>query len=616
MFRDRPGQHNEPGAFYDLKNVIVTPSGLLRRPGFDETVDSEFFEFSAEDGRMVGAVALWAYTGQQRTFIITDQLIYSFDLSGFDLSDDSFPFGPSDMASSDGIVFTSASANILPSQTNGIEPAAPGDMVLVADVSGASPVILGSSKIASVDSATQFTLESAIPGFPFSSPSPHIAVIYRGLRTRPLKRLPDWTTAYGALYIVSEGTFLLESDLAGPSPRFLPLTSGDALVAGEPMAAGAIGFFNERVWYGNVREYDTVEGEYIQFRQRLRYSVAGNPKNIADTAFIDLDYTPGAIQRILPLGNLLAVYLEDAIYLGRPNNIQGLPLTFDRVQTGSVGLVGQRAIISFQDGHFFVGPDNIYYHSTRGLEPIGTPVLEQTIRQCQHPWRIIATIDTRNNRVLFGFPEANEFITRVWSFNYLTNGWSYEEYGAGNTWSIDNTYLDLTVTIDSLTTGTINTMPTNYGPTIDSLGGGQIFSDALIRERGNRIDISDRSLSEDVDQQIESRITSIDHDLDAPDMQKRWSRLAVKLEFRNDIPFTAPLDFNVEISHNRGVTWKNVGTMRIKAGMDEGHVDFRSVGPHLRFRISSSASVPVYWLSEYTLYWSPSGPEGDLGTQE
>jgi hypothetical protein len=167
-----------------------------------------------------------------------------------------------------------------------------------------------------------------------------------------------------------------------------------------------------------------------------------------------------------------------------------------------------------------------------------------------------------------------------------------------------------------MTTGTINTMSTNYSTTIDTLGSENILTNALVRERGGYLDLADRTYLSDVDGNIPIVLTSKDHDLDKPEMQKYWNRLSVKLEFLNDLPLGSALDFAVEVSHNRGVAWKNVGTLRVKAGMDEGHCDFRLISPHMRFRLTSSAATQSYWITEYSLYWSPSGPETTLGTQE
>jgi hypothetical protein len=607
MFLDRAGQHIEDGGFVRIINMVARTQGLQRRPGFVETVNGETTTDATNgyDGKQVGTALLWQTGEDQLTLIVTDQMVYSANGSGLTLVPSEIE-EQTDWASTDGVTWTTVSGDFIDA-TSGLSNVAIGDVLEIDGV--------GSGKIVAINFDTSLDVETALGvSTPYSGETGRVQMSLR-LSDRGDKRLPDWAYAYGSMYFTSPNTYVQElfDDSGTWELQRLGASSTPSAIQSQRWSASVIGFFNERMWYGDTYEYDGAT--MVGYRQRLRYSVAGNPANVTDTAFIDLDYTPGIIQRIIPLGNLLAVYLSDAIYLGQPNNITNLPLTFDQLETGSVGLVGQRAIVPYKDGHFFVGTDNIYYLTTRGLEAIGTPVLTETIRNCSAPWRILATADPDRNRVLFGFPGENDFIERVWSFNYLTSAWTYETYLV-DTWMIDTTFFDLSRTIDSMTTGTINTMSTNYASTIDGLASEAITATALIKERDGYIDLAGDVNNADESGNISVTMTSRDHDLGAPEMDKRWSRLSVKVEWLEDVPETVPLDFNVEVSHNRGVTWKNVGTLRIKAGMDEGHCDFRAVSPHLRFRLTNAADVRSYWVTEYTLYWSPSGPEGSLGTQE
>lgn len=604
MIRDRPGQDIEDGGFYTLKNAVSEPLGILRRPGFqptaggDQTIDAA----NGYDGNQIGTCVLWRTGDKQATFIITDQMVWSVGITGFTLVPCEVEVD-SDYASSDNVTWDNVGADFVDSTTGLDNASANGDVLSITG--------LGTSKISSVTDDDTVVVASALGS---GSQSGKSGAIQQSLRLQNESRVPDWTTAFGAMYVASINQVVLESKYSGGwILQRLGTDSTVSTIQSQKWSCGSLGFFNERMWYGDTYEYDG--SGMVEYRQRLRYSVAGNPANVADSAYIDLDYTSGIIQRIIPLGNLLAVYLNTTIYLGRPNNISNLPLTFDEVESGPVGLIGQRAIVPFRDGHFFVGPDNIYYHSTRGLEPIGTPVLEETIRQCSYTQRIVGCIDEKNNRVLFGFPGSTKNIEKVWSFDYLTSSWSYEAY-QGTCYMIDNTYLDLSRTIDSMTTGTIDTMSTNYATTIDTLGSENILKNILVRERQGYLDMADKSYSADEDGTISLVVETKDHDLGKPEMQKNWNRMSVKLEFPEDVPFESPLDFAVEISHNRGVTWKSVGNLRIRAGMDEGHIDFRAISPHIRCRLTSNADVKSYWLTEYSLYWSPSGPETSLGTQQ
>jgi hypothetical protein len=56
--------------------------------------------------------------------------------------------------------------------------------------------------------------------------------------------------------------------------------------------------------------------------------------------------------------------------------------------------------------------------------------------------------------------------------------------------------------------------------------------------------------------------------------------------------------FDVRVSSNRGERKKNVGQLRIKAGNDEGKVDFRMSGSLFRFELVSASRAEPWILSE------------------
>jgi hypothetical protein len=246
------------------------------------------------------------------------------------------------------------------------------------------------------------------------------------------------------------------------------------------------------------------------------------------------------------------------------------------------------------------------------MEAIGTPVLSETIRQCNDKWRIYAVADPKRSRILFGFPSSNEYIENVWSFDYRTGAWSYEDYA---TWMIAAPLFDNDLSWNDLT-GTWATLNTS-GATWDDLRDEGAIETDLVREFGGVIQLASIGASSDDNAgAVTFQLVSKDHDLGMPDAEKTWSRLAIKVDFTNDLAFTSALDFTCEVSHNRGRTWKDVGTLRIRAGMDEGHVDFRLTSSTMRFRLTSTATVSPYWITEYTYSVTPLGNESHLGSQE
>jgi hypothetical protein len=324
------------------------------------------------------------------------------------------------------------------------------------------------------------------------------------------------------------------------------------------------------------------------------------------------------------MGNLLAIYFTDAIYLGQPNAGAGNPLIFDRIENAKSGLIGPRAVIPYFDGHFYVGQDNIYFFSTRGFEEIGTPIVQETIRNCPYPNLVKGTFDPRRNRLLFLFPTDSTSGSVIWSFQLDSKAWSRETYGDSDTYDmIDVGINDTTITWDALGASypTWDSMST---VTWNTLGATDISYNRLFTDFDNKVHVADDANTVDstgsnswtIDTTFESR----DHTFEAPDVDKTFTRLAIKIKFPDGVDYlTDDLDFTATTSHDRGRTWKSVGTLTIPAGQDEGKVDFRVTSPHMRFRLVGSSDnhrIATYWITEYTLWVTQRGYDASLGTQE
>lgn len=594
MFRDRAGQKIADGGFWTIRNAMVTPGGIRRRPAFFDTAASATFRDNAVD-----CVSRVLTAGSTTELLVTESSIYSISkLSGLTLIP--FTYTTGTVASADGDTVTGTSTVWQVATDDDWDEVMPGDY-FVLDSDGTAV------KISAVNSATELELESTYPDTSFTGEA---YTIYRSFRVEDLRYLVDTVIANDRAVFLSPYLPPVEIDSAGTALECLQASGGDTTVNSAYITAACGAYFNERLWLGHIKE--VVGGAYVEYRQRLRFSTATDFGSFADAAYIDLDYTGGDIKRLLPLDNLLAVYLEDAVYLGQGTADTNNPLVFDRIETGGRGLVGPKAVVSYRGGHFFVAQDNIYMLTTRGLEAIGTPVLSETIRKCENKWRIYAVADPRRNRVCFGFPRANKFIEYVWSFDYIDGSWSYEDYP---TWMIAGTRFDDSLTWDDLT-DTWEDME-QYGPTWDDVKVEADAEIAFVREREGVLQLASPTLTADeTDGAIEIELESKDHDLGLPDLEKGFTRLALKLQFDTGVAFDSAVDFTCEVSHNRGRTWKNVGTLRVRAGMDEGHCDFRLISSTFRFRLRSSAQVASYDITEYTYSVTPFADESHLGSQE
>jgi hypothetical protein len=105
-----------------------------------------------------------------------------------------------------------------------------------------------------------------------------------------------------------------------------------------------------------------------------------------------------------------------------------------------------------------------------------------------------------------------------------------------------------------------------------------------------------------------------DFDIQQPNDEKTWLRVSLKI----DTFLTTDLLFKVQVSGNRGRTWKpaDLGSayeMVIEAGEDEGSVDFKLSSSTFRVRFTSSAQVAQYTITEVVIdYFSSSAQERHL----
>lgn len=573
MILNRASQILPPGAFKTLEGIIVQEKGLYRRPGWGYYANNDTIDTGEN---MIDYRVLLKDDDTQVGFIISDLYIYTVSLTT--------GFTKLYHKESTGTIAASGTAvtgvNTLFS-TNGIKER---DIFIVDP--GGTPI---STIVSLIGSDTALTVID------------DLGTVGAGT-SYEIWRLLDAQKPYLVDYLTFLNEAIFVTSLHRPSTFNPDSTDIEEYIttypATGPFTAACVAVFGERVWFGNI--IDDTDGTK---KQRLRWSAAGNGHNFADPlAFLDLDYSSGSMFRLLPLGNTLMVYMTDYIYRGTYSNIRNLPLTFQQIDTGGNGLVGQKAIVPWINGHFYISQDDIYFMTNRGAEPIGSPIVRETITQCKELWRAYASVDPDNNRIVFGFPTAEIFMEKIWSFNYKTKAWSYE---VKNTYTLANPVTDLDITWDDLT-GTWDTLGTVYA-TWDSM----INNDPvrfLYAEDSRAIHQLTRSGGVDPgDVAIPVTIETPDYDLDAPNILKSWTRMAVKIQY-GDIP-TENLLYNVEVSGNEGRSWRDIGILRILVGKDEGYVNFRATEAHARFRLTLSDTLKPYWITEMTFRVRPRGLE-------
>jgi len=645
-----PSQLIPAGGFFVLKNYQATTQGLRRRSNYSVFIQGVF------EGDPIDLVTLWGTGGTQKTYLITTKYLYSVSALGGVI-----PIYFKEVFGTIDVSGTSVTGHGTRWVDIGIKP---GDVLVV----GSESAVVGS-----VGANTDITLASAditdATGLSyeirrvFGAEVPYLVdwqvandlLVIATILNPPLyvgfgdaemhelirtERTVTATVTSGSTVVTDVAPAYVESTWKGDPVSGTGIPNGavvDSIASLSSFtlsaAASASGsgvnllvglnhyastgrfsaetaaFFNDALWFGHT--ISALDGEK---RYQVRWSTVLDITNFADyTAYYDIPYQTGRLKKLLPMGETLIAYFDDAIYVGKKTNIPNLPVEFDPYPTGGIGLVGMYAVTAWLDGHFFVGQDDIYFFSNRGLQKIGTPIVRETIKKCQNIWRIMSAVDPQRQRIVFGFPEVNESYTKVWSFDYVAKAWSYEEINGVGSFLLSNPIVNSTVTWSELNI-------TWDGPEIapyswDALSSKEEFR-SLYRDNGADI-IRMSDLDEGLDMQttiIEGVIETGDFDFGATDTNKLYKRLSIKID-RDSNQFDETVSFLMYGSANRGKSWKALGTLAIPVDEDEGYITFRMTGSTCRFRFISTDAVKSYIISEMTLRVTGVGLETGLYKQ-
>lgn len=361
----------------------------------------------------------------------------------------------------------------------------------------------------------------------------------------------------------------------------------------------AITYFGSMLWLGNIIE----SGAY--YKNRLRWSSPTDHTSFSDADYLDLDKTkgPGEIKRIISLNRWLVAYCNDEIFIGTPSNLTYLPYSFQPVDTGRIGLIGPRAVASVPNAHVFLGQNDVYTLSAEGVKGVNCPVIKSMIDNCSDPSRVFVVTDTKNDRVVFGIPESGSFITKIWSWNIKSNGWSYEDVSAT---SLSNPGLELKTSWDDLSAIiSEDNWDTGMGDfsSWQSIGN-TTSTDSLFRtDDGYIYQLGEKSII-DLSSNLTVLLETGDMDLGQPDKNKTFLRFNIRL---NERP-SGPVLFTINYSTDGGYTWVNGGQLSITSSQIEGKVDFIATGSVIRFRCTES-SIYRYSITEIGVKYRERGIE-------
>jgi hypothetical protein len=595
-----------PGSLLDAQNVVVRPKGLYRIPGYDSFLSSA--AWIPADNPCIMASG-WGTNGVQYPFLFTENYIF---LCSWTNGYVRVPW-----TYSAGTISTTGTAAVGIGtlwKTLGINT---GDSITIAGVT---------YLIDLVNSDTSLTLHTSA-----GSQSTQAYSI-----SRLLGAGNNSTVDSCEVQDITLGDYLVATAPNNQMVMIIPPTQAvsnlTATAAKQPASGGFMAnccaYFVGRVFAGNLQD-----GSLGSARTRIRWSKTTDTTDFSDaTAYIDLlsqgSGFSGSIQRMMPMGTLLVVYLDDAIFVGSPSNTPNLPLSFQQLPTGRIGIAGPRAVSSLMlprteentygintTGHFFVGFDNVYFlsSSSLALEPIGNRIVRESILRCLYPNRIQTSVDWQRKRVRFGFPRSGPNIENIFEYDWETKEWSYE---FRNTWMLADPLLTPPVNV-VMTTVTLVTMTTVLGISMSpSPSANTILRAHYIEQNGRLWNSSTNENAVNPDGTANPiQIETMDYDEGAAGMVKFWRMLRLKISYDPETIPNIDIVFAISISLDRGRSYRPIGNMTIKQGNDEGYVNFRATGPHIRFLITSVSAVTPYYITELTRLASIRGVQSSLRQQ-
>lgn len=583
MVLDAPSTRIPDLACLVAKNYIMRPAGPYRRPGDDYYISSTVDYPPVRD-----LITYWKLDGTQETLLLDSKFLYA--AAGGTLTGKYWTYSTGTISTSGATVTGSGTA--WDTASNYIRP---GDvMVLDADGSGDGPEAI---EITAVASATSITLASTPSGTYGASTDYEIRRAFApGDDLVDFAIVPDPETTSKQV-VFADGTHPI---MSYDGSSFGLHGTGNDFIA---KCVGWVAPGQNRLFAGYTIESST------HWRQRLRWTRpldpiefnTGSPDTYND--FLDLPQTGGYIRRLLALGHLLVAYFDNAVAIGRPTNRADLPYAFDFIDTGGMGLVGTKAVCSWIDAHYFVMSDDIYRLRVNGsLEPIGSPVVKDTIDACNFLNHVWVAPDPDRDRIVFGFPRTNEDIARIWSYCYKTNAWSYDDVTA--TMLANREYVDS----DTWASygGTWGSATTTWGD-YSSKATGLFYG---YQSRVARYE-PDRTLAAD-DVPISAELVSKDYDLGLPDRKKTGLRISIKI----DRTLTSNLRFQIFTSTDRGLNYEQHEDLVIPAGDDENFTNFIVSGSTIRFKVVSTSAVTSYYIENIVVRIKGRGLEAQLGPQD
>ena len=145
--------------------------------------------------------------------------------------------------------------------------------------------------------------------------------------------------------------------------------------ADAPTSARCVAFFDQRLLAGGIiRGAGTDDYSMIQWSAQYTYHDWSTASGGGYTTVGD---SPDWMQAMKRLGPNLIAYKERSIYIGRRTFLADPPFRFEPAPGQGIGLAAPNSVGDLGEEHIFLGWDDVYVFSLKGLVPIGTRIREE-----------------------------------------------------------------------------------------------------------------------------------------------------------------------------------------------------------------------------------------------
>lgn len=360
----------------------------------------------------------------------------------------------------------------------------------------------------------------------------------------------------------------------------------------------AIGQFYDRIVMANVTGSSTEE-------KRIAWTAAGELTDFTSSGSGNnlLTGSSGAIVRILPLADRLAIYSEDSIstmsYLGGDNLVFGFETLVKETR-----LLSPKSIVNIGQAHLFMSQENVYaYDGTRVAVPVGDAI-HRTLRDqiyLEGKERAMAFHDFPKGHVYWLIPvsetENEIFLMEYDLSNIRRSKWTRLDFGdnvstLGN-FSRNSSILWNSSAYDGVKWNELS-MRWDEGSVRNQFPV-KVFGTST----GDVFTIENNRLT-DNGSAIEGYWESIDFSF-RDTHQSEYSRwLEIEIELRGT-------NARIEYSTDRGSSWVLADDLELTSGWERYRIPIDALGRLLRVRVSDSTANQTFWIKWLRLWYTPVG---------